>query len=218
MISTRKNFVFVHIPKTGGNSLSQVLVGHSDDALYRAEPHQDLRDRFEVRGPVTVRKHATAAEYIDRIGLERFLALRKVTLIRNPFTRAMSAYFSPNRWAAEENGRIFIRPFTFDKSDFRSFIRDVAPMTDFLHYRGSLVPFDYIARFERYSTTSGNCSPPATYRRLRSCPTSTSAIPRKCAGATRRWRTGFAPDSTATFSRSATIRRGCRARFNRLLI
>jgi hypothetical protein len=150
MISARRNFIFVHIPKTGGNSLSRLLIDYSDDELVKTEPYHDLHDRFNVRGIVTGRKHFTAADYVERIGLERFVTFRKFAFVRNPYGRAMSHYFSPYRWIQEVDGRLVPEPFRFDRAAFYAFIRTMAPMTSFLSYDGKLLAFDRIGRFENF--------------------------------------------------------------------
>jgi len=150
MISARHNFVFIHIPKTGGNSLSRLLIDYSDDELVKVAPFHDLRDRFQIRGAVTGSKHFTAADYIERLGFERFATFRRLAFVRNPYARAMSFYFSPHRWFQEIDGRLVAKPLAFDRDDFRAFIQQMAPMTSFLSYAGKVLAFDYIGRFENY--------------------------------------------------------------------
>lgn len=49
MLSTSHNFLFIHVPKTGGNSLQNVLSEYADDKIVRLSPYQDGVERFEVR-------------------------------------------------------------------------------------------------------------------------------------------------------------------------
>jgi hypothetical protein len=66
MISSKYRFLYVHIPKTGGNSIQHVLLPISDDQK-ELKKHQDGLDRFEVIGPKTKKKHASL-KAIERQG------------------------------------------------------------------------------------------------------------------------------------------------------
>src|SRR3954462_5998769 len=104
MLSLKHNFVFIHIPKTGGNSIQTVIEKYSDDFRLRSIPEHDLLNRFAVHGPITDRKHCTSTEYIGKLGFERYMALKRVVFVRHPLDRALSFYFSPHRWARKLAG------------------------------------------------------------------------------------------------------------------
>src|ERR1700712_1898879 len=72
MLSLKHNFVFIHIPKTGGNSIQSVIEPFTEDLLCDRSPDHDLVNRFAVLGPITNRKHCTSAEYIEKLGLKKF--------------------------------------------------------------------------------------------------------------------------------------------------
>ncbi len=150
MLSLKNNFVFVHIPKTGGNSLQSVLEKHSDDQRRRTASFQDLINTFDVGGPVTKKKHFTASEYIEQLGYAEFMKLKKVSFVRNPLDRCVSFYFSPFRWMRETPvGPRPVQP-VFDKASFLAVIQQIGTATSFLSYRGALIDFDFIGRFETY--------------------------------------------------------------------
>jgi hypothetical protein len=141
MISFQKRFLFVHIPKTGGNSIQSVLQRYSEDQLVRARPSQDGVERFGVSSPgYELKKHSPLAEYRDALGEEQFARLYKFACIRNPWERMLSYYFTPGqrkRW---------------DRKAFHKIIFESLSATDYLRLvPGEGDPFrnvDRILRFE----------------------------------------------------------------------
>lgn len=155
MLSLKNNFVFVHIPKTGGNSLQSILAEHSDDERRKTVSFHDLHNWFDVQGPVTGKKHFSSAEYIERLGYSAFMSLKKVTFVRNPLDRAASFYFSPFRWMRETPLGPRPAPVVFDKADFLRLLDQMGTATSFLSYRGRLIDFDFVGRFETYAEDFG---------------------------------------------------------------
>src|SRR5581483_11504032 len=51
MISFQKRFLFVHVPKTAGNSIQSVLRDYSEDELVALRGEQDGIERFGLRNP-----------------------------------------------------------------------------------------------------------------------------------------------------------------------
>ncbi|HEY6206442.1 MAG TPA: sulfotransferase family 2 domain-containing protein [Chthoniobacterales bacterium] len=97
MISFQKRFLFVHIPKTGGNSIQSVLARYSDDEITR-RPGQDGIERFGVSNPkYKLKKHSALAEYRAALGDKKFAQLYKFAAVRNPWDRLVSLYFTPIR-------------------------------------------------------------------------------------------------------------------------
>src|SRR6266481_9804119 len=98
MISFQKGFLFVHIPKTAGNSIQSVLRDYSEDQLVALRKEQDGIERFGLRNPkYRIKKHSTLSEYHDALGDEQFRNLYKCTCVRNPWDRMVSYYFTPRR-------------------------------------------------------------------------------------------------------------------------
>jgi len=126
MISLQKNFLFVHVPKTGGNSLSSALLRYSEDELATSMWHQDGVERFDINNPgYGTHKHSILADYRAVLPEELYAGLFKFSVLRNPWERVISAYFSPHRvlrmeivggWKREcfleliESGRDIVRP------------------------------------------------------------------------------------------------------------
>src|SRR5688500_12110385 len=51
MMALSRQFIFVHVPKTGGNSIQNVLKAYSEDEIVCTEPYQDGVERFELKNP-----------------------------------------------------------------------------------------------------------------------------------------------------------------------
>ena len=142
MISFQKRFLFVHIPKTAGNSIQSVLRDYSEDQLVALREEQDGVERFGLRNPkYKLKKHSKLSEYHDALGDEQFRNLYKFTCVRNPWDRMVSYYFTPTQ-----------SPETWDRKKFRDMISNAVSVTDYLRlHTGEEDPFvnvDYIMRFE----------------------------------------------------------------------
>jgi hypothetical protein len=142
MISFQKRFLFVHIPKTAGNSIQSALRDYSEDQLVALRKEQDGIERFGLRNPnYKIKKHSTLGEYRDALGSEQFRNLYKFTCVRNPWDRMVSYYFTPTQ-----------SPETWDRKRFREIISKAVSVADYLRLDpGEEDPFanvDYIMRFE----------------------------------------------------------------------
>jgi len=142
MISFQKRFLFVHIPKTAGNSIQSVLRDYSEDQIVALRSEQDGIERFGLRNPnYKIRKHSTLAEYRAALGDEQFRSLYKFACVRNPWDRMVSYYFTPTQQVGE-----------LDRKEFRKVISKALSVADYLRLdKGDDDPFanvDYIIRFE----------------------------------------------------------------------
>ena len=142
MISLQKRFLFVHIPKTAGNSIQSVLRDYSEDQLVALRKEQDGLERFGLRNPrYDLKKHSTLSEYHEALGDEQFRNLYKFTCVRNPWDRMVSYYFTPTQ-----------NPETLNEKKFRETIFKAVSVADYLRLeKGEQDPFanvDCIMRFE----------------------------------------------------------------------
>lgn len=123
MISTRHNFIFLHVHKTAGNAISRVLEPVSDDRIV-THRHQDGVNRFELHGPRTKAKHVPLSDYCQDLQ-ENFRKFRICISVRHPFTRALSHYFTPGRWYRQtEDGSWHLSEPVWDEAKF---LEDIGP-------------------------------------------------------------------------------------------
>jgi Sulfotransferase family len=158
MISFQKRFLFVHIPKTAGNSIQTILRHYSEDEIVALRADQDGIERFGIRNPnYKIKKHSTLAEYRAALGEARFRDLYKFTCVRNPWDRIVSYYFGTTLVQA------------WDRKEFKKLILKAVSVTDYLRLdKGESDPFgnvDYVMRFENlandFRTVSAKLGIPA---------------------------------------------------------
>ena len=146
MLSTKHRFLFIHIPKTAGNSIQRVLLPFSEDKMKLIGDHQDGIERFEIRSDeLSIHKHSTLKEYKAQLEASRFSQLFKFCCVRNPWERCVSYFFSPSRGQ-----------FEWSASAFEEFINEkVAPSTEYVQLSDKdddpFSNLDYVIRFENLS-------------------------------------------------------------------
>ena len=146
MISRKHRFIYIHIPKTGGNSIQSVLAPYCDDRVVfrKSAGHvigedgcQGLDVFNEEMGFVSpIHKHASIADYFARIG-ESIASYFIFASIRNPWDRVISrtAFATPGG----------IRSGVLLKREDLLLPR---PMTDYVSLNGAIALQETI-RFER---------------------------------------------------------------------
>lgn len=96
IISRRRRFIFVHVPKTGGTALSLALEARAakDDILIGDTPKARARaGRWKgVKTTGRVWKHSTLSDVVGLVTPEEIEDFLTVTLVRNPWDRAVSYY------------------------------------------------------------------------------------------------------------------------------
>ena len=142
MLSLSHQFLFIHIPKTGGNSIQHILRHYSEDAVY-AYPHQDGVERFEVRGAYTKWKHDNLAQYKNVVPADIYDQLFKFSVIRDPWSRAISFYFSPHRWVKRQEAPYWSREL------FLTTLEGLRSNFEYLTIGDGLGDLHEIVRYER---------------------------------------------------------------------
>ena len=142
MISFQKRFLFVHIPKTAGNSIQSVLRHYSEDEIVALRGEQDGIERFGLRNPkYKIKKHSTLVEYRTALGEARFRDLYKFTCVRNPWDRMVSYYFTPTQNVKD-----------WDRKKFKKVVSKALSVADYLRLeKDEADPFgnvDYFMRFD----------------------------------------------------------------------
>ena len=97
MISESKQFIFIHVPKTGGNSLQEMLLKYSEDKIDLYRENQDGVERFAIKSSYSakLKKHSILRDYKAYLTPEVYDKYFKFAVIRNPWERAISLCFSP---------------------------------------------------------------------------------------------------------------------------
>jgi len=111
MISHKKKFIFIHIPRTGGTNLSEFLLPYCDEESLKFSPYTE-------KGHL----HAPIIDYMDCYG-DEVLDYTIFTIIRNPWSRAVSQSLKHN------NGK-FVREH-FRKVVFQPWDIGVSPHSHF---------------------------------------------------------------------------------------
>jgi len=149
MISDTLNCIFVHIPKTGGSSIEDVLWPGE-----RTEAHlwQGMVGRYHNRYQTGGLQHLRADQIRDAVGEERFARSYRFSFVRNPWDRAVSQY-------AYMLQKKYLRDFAGMNEDdsfprYLSLIQERrhvqwTPQCEFLFDASGTCLVDFIGRFER---------------------------------------------------------------------
>lgn len=147
MLSTKHRFIYLHVSKTAGNSVQELILPFSDDrkevTLFR-----DGIERYDVVGPVTPHKHARLGDYWARMGsdIDGYFIFASV---RQPASRAVSYYFSPHRWARQSaDGSWYFADPVWDPDAFVAMLPEVAPVVEYFTVEGAVRPYSDVIRME----------------------------------------------------------------------
>jgi len=104
MISHEKKIVFVHVPKTGGKSFSNFLRPYCDEESLKFSP-------FKHEGNL----HATVNEYMRAYGDNILEEYTFVSIIRNPWEKALSHSLHHNKgeFDREHFRNLIFNPFRY---------------------------------------------------------------------------------------------------------
>jgi hypothetical protein len=170
IISNSKRFVFVHVPKTGGSSVTSALLEGAqwNDIVLGATP---LGEKISplYRQQFGLWKHSSAREIRSVVGDRVWIDYFTFGFVRNPYQRMRSLYTFARSSVERRGGRRYAR-FLFKKDGFwtwdyvrafletprfADFIRNplllnsqvALPFTDYLMEDGEII-VDYVGKLE----------------------------------------------------------------------
>jgi hypothetical protein len=134
MISRTKNFLFIHVPKTGGNSVSTALQTYTDIQFVAANSPKGfgVSENFWPIDPIYGSiKHFSVDKWSELLG-ESISDYFLFGTVRNPIDRAISIYFFMKQtlihkqisWLEDNSEDARDR---FSKSEFRKFLLSSVP-------------------------------------------------------------------------------------------
>ena len=93
LISKSKNFLFIHIPKTAGTSITEVLSSYSipknKNLVRKFSSYLPIKEDFDK---AYFRAHPKAISIYKKIGKKEFDKFFKFAVVRNPYDHAVSYY------------------------------------------------------------------------------------------------------------------------------
>jgi len=124
MLSLKYKYIFIHVPKTGGNSIKQML--KENDESYDIDIGHDTMNK-------ALKNHLDKIDY------------KKIFVIRNPYDRIISFYFYSKKCKPNEG--------LFNKDEFMQFLERrrsyLKTQTERVNYKGE-IDKTYMIRYENF--------------------------------------------------------------------
>lgn len=139
MICLSQNFLFVHVPKTGGNSVAEKLIPYCQADTGFTPQTDDKADLF-IENSYGLRRHASVTKWTKALGAEQFARLFKFTILRNPWDRLVSHFI----YKARKQNRTGWTYESFDQAEFLLWLQKYA------------VTFDQLCRLDEGSPQVAN--------------------------------------------------------------
>ena len=149
MICRQYQCLFVHVPKTAGQSVEQFFMDRLGLDWDRDRGEVMLGDNPDRDRGTEKLAHLSAAEYVEDgfVSAEEFSDLFTFSFVRNPYERLVSEYLYRN-YFSHRNFRDFVlhrMPAPGWNDDYRH----VMPQYDMLHDSNGRLLVDFVGRFER---------------------------------------------------------------------
>lgn len=150
MISHQFKFIFVHIPKTGGMSISSLLARYSTPLRLLDGDNNYWTDI-----------HAKYFHYIDRYGQDTWDKYYKFAFIRNPWDRLISSFFylsgggnNPfdkklsDKYIKKYDGDFIQFVKNFVAADKIKYLFHMHPQHEFIYDRKGRLLVDFVGKYE----------------------------------------------------------------------
>lgn len=121
IVNHSHQFIFVHVPKAAGTSVSELLSkysAYSDLEVGGTELGEALQQPYKRRFGLT--KHSTAAEIHRVVGDDTWARYYSFAFVRDPYARAQSTFHFMKRWHGNKEMKNLDVMDGF--ADFRSFV------------------------------------------------------------------------------------------------
>lgn len=151
-----KNFIFIHIPKTGGSSIrsslsdNYELIHNASEVNFQQLGYNDSNEKFE-KYDFTIHSFKDHLPY-QLIARKKYFPKYKFTFIRNPYSRAVSLYYECISAELHQNNLGISKNVSFE--DFLSLLIKnqywfTIPMIDYIGEK-NLNYIDDIFKFEDF--------------------------------------------------------------------
>lgn len=151
IISERHNYLFIHIPKTAGRSLSQVLTiqasgNYINRNQYKKQTPSDMVDNNRI-------KHMSARDLRRMFGKAKYDSMETFSVVRNPFDRLKSLY----RYQQQRSrNKQYIQPPRRCLLGFNDFVAECCvinthSLTDYLTTKNGDLIVSSVLKFESLS-------------------------------------------------------------------
>jgi hypothetical protein len=147
VISDKHQCIFVHVPKTAGQSIEEFFLDLHGLSWENRAPLLLRQNSDRSKGPQRL-AHLTAREYtsLGYIEPEQFDRYFKFSFVRNPWDRLVSEYRF--RFEGTITFREFVRRSLAKRDDYSDLTRHVMPQIQFLTDEDGHYALDFVGRFE----------------------------------------------------------------------
>src|SRR6185437_695512 len=156
LFSLQKQFLFIHVQKTGGNAIETALAPCSADTLR----HSDMPGVEAASNPLRLR-HLFATDIKLYFSDETWNSLFKFAFVRNPWARMLSWYNMASRSKRPDHPfSAYVRTHACTFEEFLSLTDGIAAKTlhnqvDYISDRDGSVIVDFVGRFENLTADFG---------------------------------------------------------------
>ena len=148
MISEKYRCIFIHIPKTAGQSIEQFFLNLHGLSWEKRDPLLLRYNSDPSRGPDSL-AHLTAKEYVDcgYLTATEFDKYFKFSFVRNPWERLVSEYCY-RQYYKKYSFREFVLNGLPTRNRYSDSYRHIMPQSEFILDENGQPLVDFIGRFE----------------------------------------------------------------------